>query len=192
MPNFFTVFYQPESAKWVEVVGDQADHTWLADNGPSAAGLAAIQLGINGKYAAFPIAGAEKAFLQTDLGVANGEIIYTAQNYGTGGNSIRVRYVVSGNNTPLSVSVAGNDITVNLATNGSGVATSTASQVVAAVTGSGVASALVAASLAPGNSGAGVLGPMAYTNLAFGTTGAATIRDITIQTVADTNVSVAF
>jgi hypothetical protein len=37
-----------------------------------------------------------------------------------------------------------------------------------------------------------VLGPMAYTTLAFGTTGAATIRDITIQTVADTNVSVAF
>lgn len=192
MPNFFTVFYQPESAKWVEVTGDQTDHTWLADNGANAAGLAAIQLGINGKYAAFPVTGAEKAFLQTDLGIANGEIIYTAQNYGTGGNNVRVRYVVAGNNTPLSVNVAGNDITVNLATNGSGVATSTATLVVAAIAGSGAASALVTAALAPGNSGAGVLGPMAYTSLAFGTTGEATIRDITIQTVADTNVSVPF
>jgi hypothetical protein len=192
MPNFFTVFYQPESAKWVEVKGDQADHTWVASDGANAAGLAALALGINGKYAAFPIGGADKAFLQTNLGIANGEIVYTAQNYGTGGNAIRVRYVVSGNNTPLTVSVAGNDITVNLATNGSGVGTSTASQVVAAVNGSTAASALVTAALASGNSGAGVLTALAYTNLAYGTTGAAAIRDIVIQTVADTNVSVLF
>lgn len=56
---------------------------------------------------------------------------------------ITVTHVVSGNNTPLSVAVVGSDITVNLATDGGGLATSTAANVVTALTASAPASALV-------------------------------------------------
>lgn len=98
---------------------------------------------------------------------ANGNVTYTAKNSGTGGNSVRVRHVVAGNNTPLTVAVSGNDITVNVATGSGGAATSTATQVAAAVTASGPASALVTATA--GGTGASVVGAVAYTNLAGGT-----------------------
>lgn len=58
--------------------------------------------------------------------------------------NISVRYVVAGNNTPLSVAVSSsNAITVNLATDGGGVATSTAANVLAAIQASSAASVLV-------------------------------------------------
>jgi hypothetical protein len=76
---------------------------------------------------------------------SDGDVTYTAQSAGTGGNSVRVRHVVAGLNTPLSVSVAANDITVNLATNGAGVATTTGAQAASAVNAAAPAFALVAA-----------------------------------------------
>ena len=48
------------------------------------------------------------------------------------GGTPSIEIVVSGNNTPLSVSAAAPKLTINSATNGSGTATSTAAQIVAA------------------------------------------------------------
>jgi hypothetical protein len=96
----------------------------------------------------------------------NAGITYTAKTAGTGGNSITVAYVVSGNNTALSVAVVSNAITVNVATGGGGAATSTATQVKAAVDASGPASALVATALI--GDGSGVVSAVTATNLAGG------------------------
>lgn len=107
------------------------------------------------------------ALLTTALAGANNDITYTANQRGTNGNSVRVRYVVSGVTTPLSVVVAGNDITVNVETMASA-GVSTATQVIAAVTASVPATALVSAANATSNTGAGVVAALAYTNLAGG------------------------
>jgi hypothetical protein len=109
------------------------------------------------------------ASLTTALAGANNDLTYTAKSRGTGGNSTRIRYVVAGANTPLSVSVSGSDITVNVATDGSSNPTSTANAVLAAVNASTPASALVTASLAAGNDGTGVVATLAFTSLTGGT-----------------------
>lgn len=98
----------------------------------------------------------------------NNDIKITAKDRGTGGNSVRVAFVVAGASTPLSVSVSGNDITVNVATNGSSAATSTASQVVAALNAHAGASALIIAALAAGNDGTGVVAAQTITALSGG------------------------
>lgn len=72
------------------------------------------------------------------------DLTYTADAYGTSGNSITITYTdPGGNNQPIAVSVIGNAISVSLATNGGGTITSTATQVKAAVDGSAPAAALV-------------------------------------------------
>jgi len=88
------------------------------------------------------------------FGTGASAITYTAVPVGTLGQDIRVRHVIAGNNTALSVAVASEDITVNLATDGAGAATSTVNQVVTAVNADGSASLLVEAS--PTSSGTGV------------------------------------
>lgn len=72
-------------------------------------------------------------------------IVWTAKTPGAAGNAITIAMIASGNDTPLSVEVAGQAITVNLATDSEGSATSTAAQVVAAVTAHAGASELIAA-----------------------------------------------
>lgn len=115
------------------------------------------------------------ATLTTALAGNNNDLTYTAKTPGTGGNSVSVTYVVAGNSTPLTVSVSGNDITVNVATGAGGAATSTATQVAAAVTGSGPASALVTVANATGNDGSGVVTALAKTNLSGGASGTNTM-----------------
>ena len=88
---------------------------------------------------------------------SNRDICFVSKNHATN----KVKIVVSGNNTPLSVSAAAPKLTINSATNGSGVATSTAAQIVAAVNADAGAFALFAARLPPGSTGAGVTGAMA-------------------------------
>jgi hypothetical protein len=109
-----------------------------------------------------------KATLTTALSGADNDLKFTAQQRGTDGNNIRVRIVVAGTNTALSVSVSSQDITINSATNGGGAATSTATAVMNAVNGSTPAKALVVAAIAPGNSGAGVVAALGFTALAGG------------------------
>jgi phage tail sheath protein FI len=107
-----------------------------------------------------------------EIGLTNAKLKYTAvDELGAGGNSVQVRAVNPGtNNASLAVTVSGNLITVSLATDGSAAATSTASQVLAAVNASGAASALVVASLGTGSSGASVYQTHNATNLAGGVT----------------------
>jgi hypothetical protein len=93
------------------------------------------------------------------------KVLYTAVTPGPGGNSITVAYVVSGTNTALSVGVSSTAVTVNVATNGSGNPTSTASQVVTAVQGSGAAAALVTPSIPTGGQGDGIVAAVPATPL---------------------------
>lgn len=106
-----------------------------------------------------------RATLTTALAGANNDLYFFAKAPGTGGNSIRFRIVVAGNNTAQSVVVSGNDITLNAATDGGGVATSTAAQVVDAIRRDQTARTLVHAQLAPLNDGTGAVVALAYTNL---------------------------
>jgi len=92
------------------------------------------------------------------------DICFVSKN----GTTNKVEIVVSGNNTPLSVSAAAPKLTINSATNGSGVATSTAAQIVAAVNADAPSFALFEARLPPGSTGAGVTGAMSEATAADG------------------------
>lgn len=128
---------------------------------------ASTKRSIPGRWGAF----GQKAYatLTTALSGSNNDLTYTSVNRGTGANSIRIRYVVSGNDTALSVAVSNKDITVNVATDSGGAPTSTAAQVRDAVNGHAGASVLVSAANASGNDGTGVVAALAYTALAGGT-----------------------
>jgi phage tail sheath protein FI len=83
----------------------------------------------------------------------NGKLNFTAKdNLGASGNDITIAAVNPGTNSAaLTVTVTGKAIVISLATNGSAAATSTASQVLAAINASTAASALVQAALAVGS-----------------------------------------
>lgn len=143
---------------------------------PGNPGLPGLRLGDNALRTVRTLAGpwtfggyANFASLTTALGSANDDITWTANTGGTAGNSIRVRYVVAGASTPLSVSVSGSDITVNSATSAGSAATSTAAQVIAAVAASSAAGQLITGKNAPSNDGTGVIAALAFTNLTGGT-----------------------
>ncbi|MHB9037081.1 MAG: phage tail sheath C-terminal domain-containing protein [Armatimonadota bacterium] len=91
-------------------------------------------------------------------------IVWTAKAAGVAGNAITVTLVALGNDTPLSVEVAGQAVTVHLGTDATGDVTSTAAQVVTAVTSHVGASALVQAV----STDSGVVVPAAVANLAGG------------------------
>lgn len=137
----------------------------------------------------------KKATLTTALTGANNDLVFTSRLRGEAGNRIRIRYVVAGASTALSVAISAGDIdllalnnqeflalhrmgidesydiTVNVATDGASAATSTATQVKAALDAHAQASVLLSTALAPGNSGAGVVTAMAYTSLTGGVLG---------------------
>lgn len=101
------------------------------------------------------------------VGTGNARQTFFARTPGTSGNAISVRYVVAGNNTPLSVSVAGSAITVNVATNGAGAATSTAADVRNALNFDKVAGPLIwTEPVQPGSDGTGIVAAFGPTNLA--------------------------
>lgn len=112
-----------------------------------------------------------KATHTTALSGSNNDLVFTALHAGPGGNSIRIRYVVAGNNTPLTVVVEGLDITVNVATNGAGAATSTATQVKTALDANPDVKKLITTALAASNDGTGVVAAFSFTNLAAGALG---------------------
>jgi phage tail sheath protein FI len=103
------------------------------------------------------------------FGTSNAAIrIYAAPDLGEAGNDIRVVCTKPAtNNATLAVTYAANDklLSISLATDGSSVATSTASQVLAAVN---AADAPVEAFLAPGSNGSSVFATFAATNLLGG------------------------
>jgi phage tail sheath protein FI len=86
----------------------------------------------------------------------NNGITYTSVTANKAANAITVQLKdPKANSQTLSVSVSGTAITVNLATNSSGVITSTATQVIAAITASSPASLLVTAANYSTSTGAG-------------------------------------
>lgn len=109
------------------------------------------------------------ASLTTALTGVNNDLLFTARQRGTDGNTISVAYVVAGASTPLTVTVSGKAITVNVATSAGSAATSTATQVATALRANVAANNLVAVANATGNTGAGVVTALAATNLTGGT-----------------------
>ncbi|MGZ4953586.1 MAG: phage tail sheath subtilisin-like domain-containing protein [Methylobacter sp.] len=104
-------------------------------------------------------AAAATASLLTGVVASNNAITYTAVTAGKAGNDITVHHKdPKANSQALSVSVVGTAITVNLATSIAGGITSTAAQIVAAITASAPASLLVTAANTSTSSGAGVVG----------------------------------
>lgn len=103
-----------------------------------------------------PPANAVAATLTTTMGIADAEILYTADTPGALGNNITVEYVDPGViNSALSVSVTNTAIVVSLETDGAGAMISTGAQVTAAVNANAAAAALVTA--ADTGTGAGVI-----------------------------------
>jgi hypothetical protein len=137
MARYFTAYYNAGTGLYEAVNGPNADKSFNAVSGSDANGLAAILLAKSGKFISFPVDGVGAAAITTACVNSDSNITYTAKTVGPNGTSIRVRYVVAGNNTALSVSVSGNDITVNVATNAGGSPTSTATLIKAAVDGNG-------------------------------------------------------
>ena len=112
---------------------------------------------------------AVKAVYTTALAGVNNDLTFLAKTAGTAGNSITVALVdPQGNDAALSVDVNSSAITVNLATGSGGAITSTATQVKNAINVDVAAKALIAASVAPGNSGSGVVTALTAKNLAGG------------------------
>lgn len=95
-----------------------------------------------------------------------GGVLFTATVGGVAGDAITIELVVAGLNTPLSVAVLAQAVTVNLATDGAGLATTTMSEIVAALAASAAASALLYGT-ATGVAST-VAGVLAVTNLAGG------------------------
>lgn len=137
-------------------------------SGRSYPGLSQQHSRVSGVFSARATPLFAEASVTTAVAGADNDLAYTARPYGPSGNTVRVRYVVSGTSTPLSVTVSGSDITVNVATDGGGLATSTASQVAAAIQATPAASALVTVTNAPTNNGSGVVAAMSYISLAGG------------------------
>lgn len=104
------------------------------------------------------------------IGAANAAVRASAAIAGAAGNAIRVRIVVSGNNTALSVvyDAATQLITANVATDGAGVAQSTALQIVGAWGAAATVTAVATLALAAGATGATVVGAAAAANLTGG------------------------
>jgi predicted secreted protein len=112
------------------------------------------------------------------IGSSNSQIVIKAKAgvsalVGTLGNTMSCQIVVSGNNTPLSVSVSGSganaSLTINSATNGSAVATSTINDIIALCSTTAAVDALFDFTTGAGN-GTGVLAAAAA--LAFLASGA--------------------
>jgi len=91
---------------------------------------------------------------------SNRDLCFVSKN----GVTPSIEIVVSGTNTPLSVSVAGSDVTVHSATNVGGTATSTAAQIKTAIETTPAALALWEVRLPPGQTGVGVPGVLAHTH----------------------------
>lgn len=103
---------------------------------------------------------------QAVLGAPPGAaVVVTSKAYGSeGGNELMVEFAAPGTpGRPLTVSVDGKLITVGLATDAAGKPSSTAAQIVAAITAN--ASRLVSASTYRGDAGAGVPGAAPATQL---------------------------
>ena len=113
-------------------------------------------------------------------GGTNNNLVFTdaRENAGASDTAISITYAASGASTALSATVPGSNITFNLATDAAGVATTTAAQLTAAITGgAGTFAAvkqLVSSANATGNDGSGVLAATAAASTSGGVNGTIT------------------
>jgi flagellin len=113
-------------------------------------------------------------------GGTNNDLVFTdaRQDAGASDTAVTVTYAVGGANTALSATVNGSNITFNLATDAAGVATTTAAQLTAAITGGAgtfaAAKQLVSAANATGNDGTGTLAATTSSSLSGGVNGVLT------------------
>jgi autotransporter-associated beta strand protein len=109
--------------------------------------------------------------LITNLPSTNDDLVFTARAAGDAGTAITIEYLTPpASNSPLSVGVSGSAITVSLGIDANGLFISTAANVKTAIDSSPAASALVNATLAPGNDGSGLVAPFGPLNLTPSTT----------------------
>jgi flagellin len=113
-------------------------------------------------------------------GGTNNNLVFTdaRQDAGASDTAISITYAVAGASTALSATVNGSNITFNLATDAAGVATTTAAQLTAAITGGAgtfaAAKQLVSAANASGNDGSGVLAATTAASTSGGVNGTIT------------------
>jgi uncharacterized phiE125 gp8 family phage protein len=105
------------------------------------------------------------AALTTNLGVTNGELVFTAKVAGAAGNNITIAYINPGATNTISVVVDRTIITVSLGY-ATGAITSTAAQVKTALQASANASELILVAYKTGNDGSGIVTALAATLLA--------------------------
>lgn len=174
MPNFAVIHFNAENQHYEFVRGPNTNESFTAVDGTEANAAACLAHDKNGKYVAFNTSGPNAANYTTFFETFNSNLEFVADTPGVDGNNIRIRYVVAGNNTPLTVGLVGTDITVNLATDGSGVPTSTATQIKAALDGNGAIAALINTNHVAGSTGAGIPeSSFTFVPLQFGSSGAA-------------------
>lgn len=101
------------------------------------------------------------------FGTGNSQLLILSKLAGSVGNQYSASVVVSGNNTPLSVSLVDTVLTINVATSGGGAATSTVNQVIAALYSNVDIAAVFDATSGSGD-GSGVLASAASTALSGG------------------------
>ncbi len=113
-------------------------------------------------------------------GGTNNNLVFTdaRQDAGASDTAISITYAAAGASTALSATVNGSNITFNLATDAAGVATTTAAQLTAAITGgAGTFAAvkqLVSSANATGNDGSGVLAATTAASTSGGVNGTIT------------------
>lgn len=101
------------------------------------------------------------------VGSGNSQLLVIAKVAGSIGNQYSTRVLVSGNNTPLSVTFSGSVLTINAATNGSAASISTVNDVIAAIYANADAAAIFDATSGSGN-GTGTIGAAAQGALTAG------------------------
>lgn len=127
------------------------------DDGPRS--IRTVRSSVIGVVGTAPDSQAEvKAKLTTGLAVSNNALVWTSKLTGALGNSVSVTIAdPKANNSALAVSVSGTDITVRAATGANGAITTTAAQLIAAITANTEASRLVTVENATGSAGTGAI-----------------------------------
>jgi hypothetical protein len=98
----------------------------------------------------------------------NKDLKYTCKSPGVEGNTLKVQYVVEGEDTPLSVDMAGQVLVVNCKTTAGGIEDSTAAEIKAKIESNSVIDEIFLVEFPEGTDGSGKPGAMAATSLAGG------------------------
>jgi len=111
---------------------------------------------------------AVKASKTVDCTLANSDLVWTWKVPGVIGNAEDIEYLVSGNDTPLTISYASHKISVHVATGPTGTALSTAAQVRAVAYATAAIRNIVDVAKADGNDGSGIVNAKTAADFAGG------------------------